>query len=49
MQNASVTQVPQPLYSSSVGKWKKWEPYIQPLLAEMGDIEKAYWDELGQA
>lgn len=43
---ASVTQVRQPLYSTSVGKWKKWEPYIQPLLAEIGEIEKAYWAEL---
>lgn len=49
VQTASVAQVRQPIYSSSVGKWKKWEPYIQPLLAEMGDIEKAYWAELGQA
>ncbi|HEX7641676.1 MAG TPA: sulfotransferase [Burkholderiaceae bacterium] len=47
VQTASVTQVRQPIYSSSVGKWKKWEPYIQPLLGEIGDIEKAYWDELG--
>ena len=46
---ASVTQVRQPIYSSSVGKWKKWEPYIQPLLGEIGDIEKAYWAELGKA
>jgi hypothetical protein len=43
---ASVRQVRQPIYKSSVGRWKKWEPYIQPLLAEIGDIEKAYWDEL---
>ncbi len=46
VQTASVTQVRQPIYSSSVGKWKKWEPYIQPLLAEIGPIEKAYWAEL---
>ena len=45
---ASLAQVRQPIYSSSVGKWKKWEPYIQPLLAEIGDIEKAYWAESGK-
>ena len=48
VQTASVTQVRQPIYSSSVGKWKKWEPYIQPLLAEIGDIEQAYWAEIAQ-
>jgi tetratricopeptide (TPR) repeat protein len=45
---ASVSQVRQPIYSSSVGKWKKWEPYIQPLLAEIGDIERQYWAEIGK-
>ena len=48
VQTASVSQVRQPIYSSSVGKWKKWEPYIQPLLTEVGAIEKAYWAELEQ-
>ncbi len=48
VQTASVAQVRQPIYSTSVGKWKKWEPYIQPLLAEVGAIEKAYWAELEQ-
>jgi hypothetical protein len=44
---ASVTQVRQPIYTSSMGRWKKWEPYIQPLLNEIGDLEEAYWAELG--
>ncbi|HEY8025590.1 MAG TPA: sulfotransferase, partial [Burkholderiaceae bacterium] len=45
---ASVAQVRQPIYTSSVGKWKKWEPYIGPLLAEIGDIEQQYWAESGK-
>lgn len=43
---ASVTQVRQPIYRTSIGRWKKWEPYIQPLLAEIGDIGRQYWAEL---
>jgi Tfp pilus assembly protein PilF len=43
---SSVNQVRQPIYKTAKGRWKKWEPYIQPLLNEIGDIEKAYWDEL---
>ncbi|MEP5623309.1 MAG: sulfotransferase, partial [Hyphomicrobiales bacterium] len=32
---ASQSQVRQPIYSSSVGRWKKYENYIQPLLQEL--------------
>lgn len=46
VRTASVIQVRQPIYTSSMGRWKKWEPYIQPLLAEIGDLETAYWAEL---
>ncbi len=46
VKTASVTQVRQPIYNSSVGRWKKWAPYIQPLLAELSDIEKQYWKEI---
>jgi tetratricopeptide (TPR) repeat protein len=49
VQTASVTQVRQPIYGSSNGRWKKWEPYIAPLLAELADIEQAYWAELDGA
>jgi tetratricopeptide (TPR) repeat protein len=42
---ASVTQVRQPIYSTSAGRWKKWAPYIAPLLDGIGDIEAAYWAE----
>jgi hypothetical protein len=46
VKTASVTQVRQPIYNSSVGRWKKWAPHIQPLLAELDDIEKQYWKEI---
>jgi tetratricopeptide (TPR) repeat protein len=42
---ASVIQVRQPIYTSSKGRWKKWEPYIQPLLDGIGDLEEQYWAE----
>lgn len=48
VQTASVAQVRQPIYTSSNGRWKKWEPYIAPLLAELAEIEAAYWAEIGQ-
>ena len=46
VQTASVSQVRQPIYTSSLGRWKQWEAHIQPLLAEIGEIEKQYWGEL---
>jgi tetratricopeptide (TPR) repeat protein len=45
---ASVAQVRQPIYTSSMGRWKKWGPFIQPLIDEIGDLEEAYWAEIGQ-
>jgi Tfp pilus assembly protein PilF len=33
---ASRTQVRQPIYKSSVGRWRAYEPYLGPLLAELG-------------
>ena len=32
---ASNVQVRQPLYRSSVGRWRRYEAYLQPLLAEL--------------
>jgi tetratricopeptide (TPR) repeat protein len=46
VKTASLSQVRQPIYTSSMGRWKKWQPYIQPLLTEIGDLEEAYWAEL---
>jgi tetratricopeptide (TPR) repeat protein len=39
---ASATQVRQPLYDSSVEKWKKYEPYLQPLIEGLGDLAKGW-------
>lgn len=33
---ASQSQVRQPIYRSSIGRWKKYEEHIQPLLEELG-------------
>jgi hypothetical protein len=38
VQTASFAQVRKPIYSSSVQLWKRYEKYLQPLLAELGDI-----------
>jgi tetratricopeptide (TPR) repeat protein len=48
VRTASVSQVRQPIYSTSIGRWKQWEPYIQPLIDEIADLERAYWAEVGQ-
>ena len=37
VRTASVTQVRQPIYSSSVQRWKHYEPYLGPLLDALGD------------
>jgi hypothetical protein len=47
VKTASVSQVRQPIYTTSAGRWKKWEPHIPALLHEIGPIEKSYWDEVG--
>jgi tetratricopeptide (TPR) repeat protein len=44
---ASVSQVRRPIYKSSKNRWKKWQPYIEPLINELRDIEVAYWSEVG--
>jgi tetratricopeptide (TPR) repeat protein len=36
IRTASVTQVRQPIYQSSVLRWKRYEQYLQPLLEELG-------------
>ena len=37
---ASATQVRQPLYQSSVGKWRRYEAFLGPLLAQIGHISR---------
>jgi tetratricopeptide (TPR) repeat protein len=35
VRTASVNQVRQPIYTSSVGRWRRYEEFLQPLLAEL--------------
>ena len=39
---SSNTQVRQPLYKTSVEKWKHYEPYLQPLIEGLGDLAKGW-------
>jgi tetratricopeptide (TPR) repeat protein len=38
VRTASVTQVRQPIYTSSVERWRHYEEYLQPLLTALGDL-----------
>jgi tetratricopeptide (TPR) repeat protein len=38
VRTASATQVRQPIYNSSIGRWRAHEPSLGPLLAELGTI-----------
>lgn len=38
VRTASVTQVRQPIYNSSVERWRKYEEFLGPLLKELGDL-----------
>jgi tetratricopeptide (TPR) repeat protein len=45
VRTASATQVRQPIYGSSVGRWRVHEPFLGPLLAELGiagDVNRDY-------
>jgi len=46
VKTASLGQVRQPIYNTSVGRWRKYEPYLKPLIAELGPLLRAYEDEL---
>ncbi len=37
VQTASIAQVRQPLYRTSVGRWKRWEKWLGPLQASLAD------------
>ncbi|MDI1301666.1 MAG: tetratricopeptide repeat protein [bacterium] len=41
VRTASVAQVRQPIYNSSVERWRKYEPYLGPLLETLGDLVPA--------
>lgn len=49
VKTASLSQVRQPIYKTSVGRWKKYEAYLKPLLAELGPLVKEYEEELAGA
>jgi hypothetical protein len=38
VRTASVMQVRQPIYTSSVGRWRAYEAFLGPLLAELGPL-----------
>jgi hypothetical protein len=38
VRTASAAQVRQPLYRSSVGRWKPYEPMLGPLLEALGGL-----------
>jgi hypothetical protein len=39
VRTASATQVRQPIYNSSIGRWRMHEPFLGPLLTELGMTE----------
>lgn len=44
---ASLDQVKQPIYRSSMQRWKRYEPRIQPLIQALSDLSEAYENESG--
>ena len=44
VKTASLNQVRKPIYTSSVGRWKKYEEFLKPLIVELGPIIKEYED-----
>jgi hypothetical protein len=46
VKTASLGQVRKKIYTSSVGKWKKYEAYLGPLIQEIAPIIKSYEQEL---
>jgi tetratricopeptide (TPR) repeat protein len=48
VRTASATQVRQPIYRSAIGRGRVYEPYLQPLLAELNRPDQASPDASGQ-
>eukprot|EP00803_Ostreobium_quekettii_P003862 evm.model.scf_167.2 EVM.evm.TU.scf_167.2 scf_167:27778-36670(-) len=46
VQTASLAQVRQDIYTTSMGKWRKYEKYLQPLKVELGEHVQDYEKEL---
>ena len=40
VQSSSLAQVRQPIYNSSIGRWKRYETHLQPLIKALGDSAK---------
>jgi len=38
VRTASLTQVPQPIYTSSIERWRPYEPFLGPLLDVLEDL-----------
>jgi tetratricopeptide (TPR) repeat protein len=48
VRTSSVTQVRRPIYTDSINRWRKYEPYLKPLLDELGPIVREYEEELAR-
>lgn len=46
VRTASASQVRKPVYKTSIGRWHKYEPYLKPLMEEVGPLVQVYEDEL---
>jgi hypothetical protein len=42
VKTASLSQVRQPIYNTSVGRWRKYEEFMKPLIRELGPLVKEY-------
>ena len=45
VKTASMTQVRQPVYKSSIGRWRRYEAYLSPMLEALGDLGRYGIDE----
>ena len=46
VKTASASQVRKPIYKTSTNRWRKYEPYLGPLLEELGPLVENYESEL---
>ncbi len=49
VKTASITQVRKPIYKTSVNRWQKYAPYLQPLIEEIPDLIEEYEKELAES
>jgi tetratricopeptide (TPR) repeat protein len=48
VKTASASQVRKPIYTTSTNRWRKYEPYLKPLLEELGPLVEAYEAEIAR-